>query len=927
VAHEWRADLSSRLASLGLKPEREAEIIEELSQHLDDQVLELVTSGAHPADARAQALAELDQAGVLAARLAAIESRSPYSLPPPGAPSRGRWFSDRWLDIRQSARGLRRTPAFTATVVLTMALTIGPTTAMLSIGNWLLWHPVSSVPHADRLGIAWFGKWDDDGNGVSPSAVSPLNLRDLLAASRTLTALTGFQESTANLALEGQSPQRVATAAVDAAYFDVLNVPIRVGRTFRPEEDLLPHGAHVTVLADGAARRLFGSVENAVGKTVLINNLPMAVIGVAPPAFVGVTPISYVSAWYPGATSKYLRHIATIPDTATRQTRTFSQFIMTRADGATFADVQAELDVLAPALAERYPDDNPQFKTDVRARVFPGLGASPLSRPGYQRMVNRLVWIGFALLVLGCANLANLLASRAVRREAEYAVRRALGARHTRLLQLQLTESCLLTIAGAAIGVLLASVLVPLILSLVMPARMALTGVAFTVPIDARILAATLGLSVICGLVAGLVPVWLSRRAELRGGLSHGGTRHTDGRSMIQSGLASVQLALSLALVVCALLMVGTINRLDAADRGFDLDGVTAHYFNLSSEGIKGPRATAVLRELTDGLARDSRVRAVSLSFTYPLGFGSSQRVVPRDPAEGASLLNVESNYVSAGYFSTLGLRTISGRVFTADETRSDGSMDGAPVVISAAMAARYFGAEPPVGQIVTLPADAIQPTRALRVIGVVSDVTMDVMDGTPAPSMYVPFGTAGATATSAPILLVKSTLSTDAAVALVRDIVSRIDTTISVSGNQSLRAQAELQESERRAFAWILSLLGTLAFVLAAVGLYGLLSQIISQRKRELGIRIAIGATSPQVLGSVLRSALRIAIPGAAAGVVLAAVGASLLGTAIWGLSPYDPVTYAAAIASLVVVVLVSAIVPARAATRISPVEVLRGD
>jgi ABC-type antimicrobial peptide transport system permease subunit len=207
-----------------------------------------------------------------------------------------------------------------------------------------------------------------------------------------------------------------------------------------------------------------------------------------------------------------------------------------------------------------------------------------------------------------------------------------------------------------------------------------------------------------------------------------------------------------------------------------------------------------------------------------------------------------------------------------------------------------------------------------------VTDVA-DVMEGTPAMTMYLPFGKMGAAATSAPILLVRSTLTTDAAVSLVRAIVRRIDSTISVAGNKSLRSEVESQSSERRAFAWILSLLGGLAYVLAAVGLYGLLAQIIAERTREFGIRIAIGATRPQVLASVFWQTVRIAVPGAAAGLIVAIAAASLLGALIWSVSPYDPLTYGGALVSLALVVVVSAAVPAVSAARISPVEALRGE
>jgi predicted permease len=914
----WRAALAIRIAPLRLRPEREAEIIDELSQHLDDHVRELISGGAEPEAAIQQALDDLDAPGVLTARLARIEAPSPYLLPPPGTPSRGRWFAARWLDLRHSIRSLRRSPAFTATVVLAMALTIGPTTAMLSIGNWLVWRPVPAVPDAKRLGVVYFGQWHETG-GVSPHRVSPPNIAHLAAASRTIEAIAGTQEGLEGVTVDGRMAENIGTAHADANLFATLGIRPSAGRFFTPSEDVLPYGVLVAVVSDALARRAFGSPDEAVGKTILLNGRRLSIVGVAPEGFRGITPFSVVDVWYPGAAYRYLHHFAKIPP-ATRRDGTFYSFVVRLRPGAAAEHAQAELDVLAPGLAERYPADNPQFKT-IRARIFPGLGPSVLTRETYRTMVRRLLLIGAVLVALGCANVANLLMFRGVRREREHAVRMALGAGRARLLQLQLTESCLLTIAGAALGVALASAMTKLILTLVLPGAFA-AGVDVAVPLDARVLAATLVVSIACGIAAGLAPAWMSVGHSMVQGLAQAAARATPRGRRLRTGFAIVQLALSLALLVGALLMTTTIRGLASVDPGFDADGVSLHWIDLASQGYTPPRALQYVRDLDAALSSTSGLTA---AFSYGFPFGSTFNI--RIAAAGAGSndpIRVNTNGITTNYFTTLGIRMVKGRSFTPDESMSASDDRERAIVVSRSLARRLFGDADPLGRTV-FDAPIGPKARPLVVVGVAEDVWADLMTGEPELTMYQPLGGTSMFA-ARPTVLVKSSLTIGAASEAVRAIAARIDPTVPIGGNLTLRTQTiDRKLSSQRVFAWVLSLLGGFGFLLAAVGLYGLLAQAVAERTREFGIRLAMGATPRQIYTLVLRYAALVAAIGGIAGVALALAGSRVIESQLWGVTAHDPSIYAVAALALAGVVFIAAAWPARQATRIEPVEALK--
>jgi putative ABC transport system permease protein len=908
---DWHRELTNRLAALRLRPEREAEIVEELSQHLAEHVQYLVAGGADPAAARAAALTDLDQPGELARRLADIEARSPLRLPPPGAPARGRWLHAGLQDVRHALRALRRTPGFTVTVIVTLALTIGPTTAILSIGNWLLWRPTPGVADADRLAVVWFGEWRG-ARSVSPSGLSYLNLADLRGASQTLSGIAGLQEGAVSLATGSLPPTVAGSGWVTANALDVLGVRLAAGRMFTADDERLPNGALVAIVSEGLARRAFGGPDEALGQRVILNGRPLSIVGVVAAPFAGTEPFGRTDVWYPGATYGYVNHF-TPSEPLSRTDGIFYSFVVRLAPGATFDTAQAELDVLVPALADRHPDENGKFKT-VRARMFPGLGPMVLQRAGFAHNVGGLLAIGGVLLLLGCANVANLLMMRGVRTRRERAIRLALGASHTRLVQLQLTETAVVAIAGGALGVVLALWLKQILATLMLPGLD--PGGLPDVPLDGRVLAMALCVALGCGLLAGLVPAFIGAKVPPVATMAETGTRAVTGSRRLRTGLAVVQLALSLALVIGALLLVTSLRQLYRVDLGFDPSGVSVHGLDPSGHGYTADRFAGYYDGIMDRLRGASGFQAVSLAFRAPFGSGRTLRL--RHPAGGErDRIETYANAVSTTYFETLGIPLLRGRGFLENElaTRSD------VAIIGAGLARRLFGDGEAIGRPIVL---AERSARELRVVGVVGDTHWRNVTGEPDLLLYFPWGDA-AIGTYEASLIVKSPAPLRNVAARVEAAAAEVDPTLPVNWSVAMTSRIDEELADQRVFAWMLSLLGWLGFTLAAVGLYGLLAQSVSERTREFGVRIALGSDRRGVFGLVLRQAAWIGALGTAAGLVLAYFGSQLIETRLYGVTRLDPLAYAAAAVALAVVVLLAGVWPARTATRIQPVEALR--
>ena len=909
---DWASEIRRRLAASRLRPTREMEIVEEIAFHLDERYQRLRVSGASEEEASAAAWRELDEDDTLGRALARIERPEPLQLPPPGSTARDWWIRSVWDDIRHSVRMLHARAGFSATVLLTVALSIGPVTAIVSIGNWLLWRPHPGVQNPETLALVWFGQWMGP-TSVSPSGVSYQNLEDLRAQTRTLTGIAGVMEQSASLSAAGGAPHQAPVALVTADFFDLLGVQLVSGRSFAPEDDRFPLGAAVAVISEGLARSAFGSARAAPGQTISLNSRPFSVIGVAPHAFGGVSTHGGIQVWITGASLAYLFH-NTDAEIPTRGDGMFYQFVVRAAHGRTFGEVQSELDVLARQLAETYPTENTKFTT-VAPRVFPELGLPPLTRPGTERTVSTLLAIGGVLLLLGCANVANLLMFRAAKREREIALRKALGASRGRLLQLQLTESWTLSLIGAALGIALAVYLKQVIEQLLFPAA---TGVGTTVPIDIRVLAVTVCAALAAGTLASLAPGWVLTQA--RGLSSLGRSSITSSRApKVRVSLAVLQLALSLTLLVGALLLVSTLRNLRAVDLGFDPDGVTVVHVSLREHGYDTPRGIAFHRQVLAGLQAHGEFEVVSLSGRAPFGSSSSVRLIPPN-GDAQSTVVVRGNGVSADYFRLLSIPILRGRTFTDEEALA--GAEGNPVIVSETLAQQFFGSVDAVGRVLRL---ADKPANELLIVGVARDSRWRSISGEPEPFLYRPYAQFRGVLDG--VYMIRSNLSAQRAGEIANAIASRTAAGVPLYMPAPLTTAVDRELSDRRVFAWTLSLLSTLGFGLAALGLYGLVAQTTTERRQEFGIRLALGASTGQIVSLVARFAAVVLALGLVVGLPVAYFGTRLIQSRLFAVSPVDPTVYASAAGILTVVVVLACAVPAWRAMRVSPLEVLRSE
>jgi predicted permease len=896
------------------------EIVEEIAQHLEERYFGLLRFGASDSEAAAGALRELDESDALGRAIARVEAVRRLDLPPPGVPSRASWLNTAWQDVRYSGRTLAKSPGFSTAVVLALALSIGPLTAIVSIGNWLLWRPHPGVTDSGSLATVWFGQWRDTGKTVSfsPANVSYANLADMRARALTFTGIAGVQESSSSISVPGGPPRHAPTAIVTADFFDVLGVHLVAGRSFTADEDRPPLGTAVAVISEGLATGAFASPANAIGKSIQLNSRPFTVIGVASAAFRGISPLDSVEVWLTGATWPYLNHVKNVR-LESRGRGIFYGFIVRAAPGRTFDEVERELKVLAVRLADSHPADNAEFRKAV-ARVFPGLGVQPLERRGIRRMVNTMLAVGAILLLLGCANVANLLVFRAARREHEVAVRKAMGASIPRLMQLQVMESWVLATGGAVLGLVLAVYLKQLMQQLLFPRA---PGVVLTVPLDLRVLAATLTVAVGTGTLAALAPAWLAARTNTLAALGRG-TRASSRAPRLRGGLAVVQLGLSLTLLTAALLLVATLRNLLSVDLGLDPAGITVLGVELDEHGYDETRAMAYHREVLPALESNGDFETVSLSGLVPFGSTFGVRLIPPG-GDPKTPLRVAANGITENYFRILSIPLIRGRAFTRQEVFASSDLN-MPAILNETLAHQLFGTVDVLGRTVRLAATQLNREQEMIVVGVARDSRWRSLMSAPDPFLYQPFGQFTRQSKRG-MYMIRSKLPPTRVVELATAIAARIASSVPFAFPRPLSTGLDRQLSEQRLFAWMLSLLAALGFVLASLGLYGLVSQAMLERQREFGIRLAVGAAAADIVRLVARYALTIGGAGVVFGLSFSYFGTRIVQQMLFGVSPLEPGIYLVAILTLVLVVLLACIGPAVRAVRVQPVDVLRAE
>ena len=795
-------------------------------------------------------------------------------------------------DIRYAARVMLRTRGLTLVALVTLALGIGANTAIFSVINALLLRPLP-YPQPDRLVIVWQDLRAR--GGPATEWTGPSQQFDWKTRADVFESLTSVRGWAASLA-GGDLPESLTGEQTTYEYFDVAGVRPALGRGFRDEDDV-PNAPRVVILGHALWMRRFGGDPGVIGRPVTINGESHEVIGVMPAGF---TPLYAADAqlWRP------LRMRRVNPSRNAAVNHTFGRL---RA-GVTIDQAHARLSAFASQLESAHP------KSDAGK----GINPVPLQEQRVGSMRASLFLLQgavLAVLLIACVNIANLLLSRASGRTGEIAVRRALGADRLRIARQLLTESLLLALSGGVLGAIVGAWGVSALKSLA-PAG---TPRIDEVGVDARVLAFTAVLSIVTGLVFGLVPAVHAARDRFAGALKTGGRGQTGtAGKRLRSALIVAELALALVLLVGGGLLLRTFVALQRVDLGFTPDGLMTGF-------VLPPAAAyttdAQVRSFYDALlARGAAIPGVTqaaLTSVLPLSGDSDTDFLIEgrpEPAKSADANVTWYRIVSANYFSTMGIPLKSGRLFADREAEPT-------IVVNETMAKRYWPNEDAIGRRVRFGAD---PAPWMTVVGVVADVQVRGARKSAVAETYIPYWHQP----EAGINVVLKTAGDPAALAEpLRRMVKAIDPNIAVSSVETMDGIVATSIGSSRFYALLVGIFAGLALVLAAVGIYGVMSYAVAQRTQELGVRLALGAGEGQIFGLVIGEMLRLA----AVGVVLGLGGSIALGQAIatmlFGVPAVDLVTFAATAAVLVAVALLAACLPARRAMRVDPMTALRAE
>lgn len=810
-------------------------------------------------------------------------------------------------DLRFALRSLGRRPAFALIVIVTIAIAIGATTTMMGIVNAAIVRPLP-FREADQLVFAQgVAQREQVVRGVSyPEAM------DWRAMSHAFDALAAYDDISLNISDPGGDPLRVNAEIVSADFFRVLGADAASGRTFGVDEDRVPEAHPVAVIGHDLWRSRFGGDEGIVGRSITVNARPFVVVGVMPPGFRGLSLDSEI--WIPLMMVSAIRPVSTLENRTSRWLGVVGRL----KSGWSLADAQRDLDRVTAALAADYPESN----TDRGARAI-------ALREFYLGTTRTLLLtlfgaVGF-LLLIACANVMSLQLVRAGARRREMALRLALGASRRRVAAQLLTEGIALAAAGAAGGVLLAlwgiAALPPLIPDGVLPPYAAPT-------IDARVLGGTALLTVLAGVLFGLVPALARSGGDLVSALKEGAPSAAAGlgsmrRLRAQQVLVIGEIALALVLLAGATLMVQSLRRQLAVDPGFRPDGVVAARLALPLERYPDGGRVRFAEQLVERLRALPGVTAGAVGAELPLrGIQSGGRLTyDGGPSDGVPYAR---HRVSPEYFATLGIELRRGRTFTS----ADGP-DAPPVaVVSASMARRLWPDRDPIGRRIRL-TGTDGPLPWVEVVGVVADVrfrdlTSDLLDPLATIDVYFPF----AQQTDETIEIAVRGDSDPATLAAgLERLVRELDPTLPLSDVAPLGDALAQQTSAARFGSLVLSLFAGVATVLAAVGIYGLLAFIVGASSRELAVRMALGAASASVVGLVVRKGMTLAGLGGLIGILAAVPASRVLGSILYGVRPNDPVTLVGVTALLLLVSLLACWLPAKRASRIAPQAALQAE
>jgi predicted permease len=876
--------LRLRLRALLRKPQMEQELEEELRFHLEKEVEQNMARGMNAEEARLAALRSFG--GVDRVK---EESRDVRGV---------RFLEELGQDLRYGARMLVKNPGFTVVAVITLALGIGANTAIFSVVNAVLLRPLP-FENPDELVMIW---QTDPQRGTFQDLVSPLNLHDWQQQSHTFAQIAAFNPRGFSLTGTGE-PEQLPGTFVSVELFPMLGANPLLGRNFLPDEGR-PGGNRTVIISYALWQRRFGGDPTLVGKSLTLNGAIYTVVGIMPAKFQfpiqGQFPIPVSELWAP---------LAIDPAQVTRGDRDW--FTIGRLQpGVSIEEAQAEMATIAQRLAEQYPDFNrgvgvhivgyhQQLTGNLRAALLILLGA-----------------VVFVLLI-ACANVANLMLARAATRQRELAIRTALGAGRSRLMRQLLTESVLLSLLGGTLGLALALWNFDAIVA-ALPAHMPR---ASEIKVDRQVLVFTFAVAVMTGVIFGLVPALQASSLNLNDALKESGGKGTGGvvRHRVRSLLVVTEVALAVVLLAGAGLLIRSFHRLQQVNAGFNPENVLSVPFVLPQNRYPdGNTRVAFINRITEKLKALPGVKAVGVVNTLPLSseYSSASFIVERQTVspEGRNVANMRA--ATPDYFRTMSIPIVKGRGFT-DQDHFD-----APtvVIINEQFARLYFPNEDPIGKRVISPAssDGIPMT----IVGVAGDVRNDGPEDEPKPEFYYSYFQ---NRLSAMVMAIRTSVEPASLIPAVRREMWSEDKDLPLANISTLEQLLSKTTAQRRFNLLLLGLYSGLALILAVVGIYGVVSYAVSQRTHEIGVRMALGAQQGDVRKLVIRQGMIPVVAGIAIGLSGALALTRLMKSLLFGVSATDPLTFVGLSLLLIVVALVACWIPARRATKVEPLLALR--
>jgi putative ABC transport system permease protein len=802
-------------------------------------------------------------------------------------------------DIRYGVRTLTARPGFTVAAVLALALGIGANSAIFSVVNGVL---LRALPYEEpnQLMVVQSTKRQDARRAGSASY---LDVVDWKNQNQVFDDMAAFHSSGYTLTGMGE-PVRISGARASASFFSLLGAGPFLGRAFLPEEDM-PKGERVVIISHGLWQRLFGSDPNIIGRATTLNGLGHTVVGVLPAGFKFPIEVEQAEIWSPLALdgqileqrgAHYLKVIARLKPEVTLEA------------------AQAEMSAIASRLEQQYPEDN----TDRVITIFPLY--EQLVRSIRPALFVLLGAVGFVLLI-ACSNVANLLLARAASRQKEIAIRMALGASRGRIIRQLLTESLLLSIVGGIAGLLLALWGVESLVALGPANLPRLSGIG----VDGWVLGFTLLISLTTGIIFGLAPALKASKPDLNEALKEGSRGSTEGFSgrRLRNLLVVSEMALALVLLIGAGLLIRSFLRLQQVNPGFDASNVLAVEVELPGAKYKdAPQAAAFFEQVLERISRLPGVESAGGVTTLPLS-GSNMRtsftVESRPPVPPGQEPLSYLRSVTPDYFRTLRIPILRGEGFK-ENYRMDSP---GRIIINETMRQRFWPDEDPIGQHISIGmgVDDNEPKK-WEIVGIVGDVRHTSLDIEPVPEMYVSHSQQSWDFLT---LVVRSSSDPMALATPVRNEILAVDKDQPISSIQSMESMVSASVAQPRFYLLLLGIFAALALILAAVGIYGVLSYSVTQRMHEIGIRQALGAEPSDVIKLVVGQGMKLALTGVAIGLIGAFALTRLMSSLLYGVSATDPLTFAGLALLLTAVAMLASYIPARRATKVDPMIALR--